>query len=94
MAVAAGAFHILSKCGEDPLIMAVSVGDHGGGGGGLSNVVRTPLSWRWRRGIKAVVAGAFHILSKYGEGGGEPPYHGRWRRGRCILSNVVDNLLL
>ena len=33
----------------------------------LSNVVRTPLSWRCRRGIMAVAAGAFHILSKCGE---------------------------
>ena len=37
MAVAAGAFNILAKCGEDPLIMPVAAGDHGGGGGGLSH---------------------------------------------------------
>ena len=57
--------------------MAVSVGNRGGGGGGLLNVVRTHGSgggsWRWRRGlvkcgedplIMAVVAG------DHGGGGG------------------------
>ena len=38
-AVAAGALYPV-KCGEDPLIMAVAAGDHGGGGGGLSHPVK------------------------------------------------------
>ena len=53
------AFHILSKCGEDPLIMVVAAGDRGGGGGGLwTEGNRIPLT------IATMITSQLHLITE------------------------------